>query len=125
MIKAAAAGQLSTRASAGTGGHLHDVAENRDRPEAPCRVGQTSRNQPQAVAEQFAEAGNHPDHGAARRERSEERPEDAARAFVGEIGEEAEDANQQDEAESSAIAVAFVSAFRLRKRGHDRRAPLG
>ena len=41
--------------------HLQDVAANRDRPVQASPVGAPSREQAQAVSEQFAEAGDHAD----------------------------------------------------------------
>ncbi len=47
-------------------GHLHHITKNGDRPVLTGCIGQSARYQPQSVAQQFPEPGDHAHHGAAR-----------------------------------------------------------
>jgi len=51
MIKTAAAGQLSTKARAGTKANLRDVSENGDRPVLTGRIGEPPGDEPQTVTQ--------------------------------------------------------------------------
>ncbi|WP_328822641.1 hypothetical protein [Paraburkholderia domus] len=87
--------------------HLDDVAKDRDRPELSCRVGDNSRDNTQAIAEELAKADDDPDDCCRCARGLEERPQNTARAFVREIGEEAEDTYQQNKAHRSPTSGAY------------------
>jgi hypothetical protein len=76
---------VAHRASGALGGdphgrHLHQVADQGDRPVRAGAVGGAAEHEPQRVAEQFAEAGHAGHHQRAGAERAEARPDDRARA---------------------------------------------
>ncbi len=77
--------------------HLQDVAADRDRPVPAGPVRAPSREQPQAVPQQLAEAGDHADGQGAGAEQPQVLADDAPRALVGEVGEEAHHADDQHE----------------------------
>ena len=60
------------------GSHLHDITEDGDQPEPPGRIGEAPRDQPKAVTQQFAKAGNEADDRAACLQRGEKWTKNAA-----------------------------------------------
>src|SRR5579884_2513828 len=119
-ISTAAAGQLPVSASAGTAVICTTYPAIVIGQTIPRRVREPSGPQPQRVAEQLAEPGHHADHGGARPQRSEIRSQDAAGAFVGEIREEAQDADQEDEPERRLADAAARPACGAGIGGHRR-----
>jgi hypothetical protein len=79
------------------GKQLQEVTEDGNRPKIAGAVRPSSRNEAQPVTCQFAQTGDDAHDGCAGRKQREKRAIDAARAFVGEVGEEAQDADGQNE----------------------------
>lgn len=80
--------------------HLEDVPADGDRPVPLCLVRRTPGHQAQAVAGQLAESGDDGDRQRPGAEQCQVWSDDAPRALVGEVREEAHDANEHDELES-------------------------
>ncbi|HUH71476.1 MAG TPA: hypothetical protein VLZ05_22885 [Mycobacterium sp.] len=76
---------------------MQHVAADGDWPVPACAVGAAPGEHPQPTAEEFSEAGDHCDRQRSGAKQPKVLAGDAARAFVGEIGEEAHHANHQDE----------------------------
>jgi hypothetical protein len=93
--------------------HLDDVAGDRDRPELAGAVAEPARDQAQAVAEQFAEAGDRRHRRRAGAKHGEIGANDAARSFVGEVGEKAHDADQQDKPQRGCFGDASSPWFQF------------
>ena len=96
----------------GDRGHLDDVAEDGDGPELTGTIRQSTRDHAQAVAGQLAEAADDPDRRTGGAEQGEVRTGDAPRALVGEVGEEAHDADEEHEAQGPAARADLVVSAR-------------
>jgi hypothetical protein len=83
------------------GRHLHEIARERDRPELVRPLAQTSGHDAQPIAKQLARSRHHRHEKAAGAEAGEKRTGDAARAFIRQIGEQTDDADQQHEAKGA------------------------
>ncbi len=96
-------------------GHLHEVAEERHRPELPRPLADAPGEKPQPIAEQLAQPGHHADDRAGRAQGFEERPGDAAAALIDEVGKEADHSDHEHEAQRY---LAGVTARRFIERRH-------
>src|SRR5579883_1355225 len=88
--------------------HRDPIAEQRQQPESSRPIADTARKQTQGIADQFPEPSDHSHRRRARPQHGEVRPYDAARALIGEIGEETHGAKQQNKAESNRSAPRAV-----------------
>jgi hypothetical protein len=79
------------------------IANRGESPITARAVGRDSSSQAQQVASQLARAGHDADYRCTRAEPAEEWTVDAARAFVSHVGEEADGAEGDDEADSGAV----------------------
>src|SRR5579883_652312 len=79
--------------------HLDDVAENRDGPVLTGLIAQTSRNETQAIAEQFAKTGDDANCSGAGPQDAQIWSNNAARPFISKVREEAHNADQQHKLE--------------------------
>jgi hypothetical protein len=80
------------------GDQIHGVSEDCDGPVGARAIGEAAGEQPKTRGEHFAKAGDEPDLECIRAEVSEKRPENAARAFVGRVREQAHDTKNGDKA---------------------------
>ncbi len=83
----------------GDGEHVDGVAEESEGPVFVSFVGEVAGDGAETVADQFTKTGDKADDGGSGAEGAEERAADGAGAFVGHVGEEVDDAEDQDEAE--------------------------
>lgn len=92
----------------GHGNHVHRVTEKGDGPIGPGAIGEASREEAQAGAQHFANAGNDGNLKCRGAEIPEVRADDAMRALIGHVGEQAYDAKTDDEAQSGTSFVRVV-----------------
>src|SRR5439155_22229798 len=69
------------------GGHLNHIADNRDWPKLAGAIAHATRHETKTITEQLTEPGGDANGKSTRSERRHVRPDDAARAFVREVGE--------------------------------------
>ncbi len=105
--------------------HLQDVAEDSDGPEPSGRVSPASRDQPQAVSHELAEARDEAHGGGAGAEQGEVGAKEAPGPFVGEVGEEAEHADEQHEADRRPPRRRTIAWLGMSEFGHRPRTQLG
>src|SRR5262249_17833444 len=87
--------------------HLQHVARQRDQPIGTRSGGEPSRSQAEQIAEQLARARDDPDGRPCSSKQREIRPGDAAHAFIGHVGEQADDAERDDEGEGGFFVEAL------------------
>gem|GEM_PF-6552567 len=80
------------------------VSQQGDRPVPARPIADDAGDQAQDVSDQFARTGHKAHHGAAGSQQGQEGPVDASRPLVGHVGQKADDADQDDEAERGALA---------------------
>ena len=80
---------------------VEDVADNGGQPISAGAIADVAGNQPNGIADQLAETGDDPDDGCGRAEQGQIGAGDAPRALVRHVGEQADDAEQNDEAKGA------------------------
>jgi len=100
ITSSAASCQFPAKASRGTATSVRVYPQNGDGPVGARAVGQPAGKQPQAGGQHLAEAGDEAHQCGGCAETLQERPDDTARAFIGHVGEKADQAEADDEANS-------------------------
>jgi len=85
--------------------HQETVAEDGEEPVRPGFIGEVAARQPDQVAQQLAEAGHQPYNGRAGPQCFQVRAIDSPRAFVDDIAQQADQAEEEDEAESGGFKI--------------------
>ena len=80
--------------------HVNGVTDKGDDPVFVCLVRDKAGDRTESIAQQLTESDYKSNHSRAGAERTHEGANDAARAFVSEIGEQVDDANDENKAKS-------------------------
>ena len=90
---------MSGESQRGDRDQIHAIADDGDGPVGSRPIGQASGKEAQAGGQHFTDSGNEPYLRGAGAEVMQERPDDTAGSFIRYVGEHADDAQANDEAD--------------------------